>query len=104
MVDDAETLCARLDKLDRLVKLAQLNQPGDDRARMERSIQLVIRALQLVAQYRRRPQSARAERYMASGASIQPSGTAISRSLPSRAGWAGSEPRAIMRGLGRRVR
>jgi hypothetical protein len=24
MVDDAETLCARLDKLDRLVKLAQL--------------------------------------------------------------------------------
>ena len=91
MVDDAETLCARLDKLDRLVKLAQLNQSGDDRARMERSIQLVIRALQLVAQYRRRPQSARAERYMASGASIQPSGTAISRSLPSRAGWAGSE-------------
>jgi hypothetical protein len=37
MVDDAETLCARLDKLDRLVKLAQLNQSGDDRARMERS-------------------------------------------------------------------
>jgi hypothetical protein len=68
MVDDAETLCARLDKLDRLVKLAQLNQSGDDRARMERSIQLVIRALQLVAQYRRRPQSARAERSMASGA------------------------------------
>jgi hypothetical protein len=52
MVDDAETLCARLDKLDRLVKLAQLNQSGDDRARMERSIQLVIRALQLVARSR----------------------------------------------------
>jgi len=52
MVDDAETLCARLDKLDRLVKLAQLNQSGDDRTRMERSIQLVIRALQLVAQSR----------------------------------------------------
>jgi hypothetical protein len=35
---------------------------------------------------------------------IRPSVTAISRSLPSRAGWADSEPRAIMRGPGRRVR
>jgi hypothetical protein len=41
----------RLDRLDDLVKLAPFSQ-GDDHARIERSIQLVIRALQLVAQSR----------------------------------------------------
>ena len=35
---------------------------------------------------------------------IQPSAIAISRPLPSRAGWVGKKPRATMRGRGRRVR
>ena len=51
MTDDPDALRIRLDRLDELVKSARFSQ-GDDHARMERSIQLVIRALQLVAQSR----------------------------------------------------
>jgi hypothetical protein len=50
MTDDLDTLHARLDKLAALVELAQLNQ-AKDRARIERSIQLVCRALQEIARF-----------------------------------------------------
>ena len=54
MTDEPNTLRARLDKLAALVKLARLSRSEEDRARMERSIQLVSWALQEVARARRR--------------------------------------------------
>ena len=50
MTTDLDTLHARLDKLAALVELAQLNQ-AKDHARIERSIQLVCRALQEIARF-----------------------------------------------------
>ena len=52
MTEDPGTLRARLDKLAALVELARLGR-SEDRARMERTIQLVIWALQAVARARR---------------------------------------------------
>ena len=54
MTEDPGTLRARLDKLAALVELARLSRSEEDRARMERSIQLVSWALQTVARARRR--------------------------------------------------
>jgi hypothetical protein len=54
MVDEPATLYARLNKLVELVELAWLSQSEEDRARMERTIQLVSWALQTVARARRR--------------------------------------------------
>jgi Xaa-Pro aminopeptidase len=54
MTEDPGTLRARLDKLAALVELARLSRSEEDRARMERSIQLVSWALQAVARARRR--------------------------------------------------
>jgi Xaa-Pro aminopeptidase len=53
MTDDPGTLRARLYKLAALVELARLSRSEEDRARMERSIQLVSWALQAVARARR---------------------------------------------------
>jgi hypothetical protein len=53
MTEDPGTLRARLDRLAALVELAQLSRSEEDRARMERSIQLVSWALQTVAHARR---------------------------------------------------
>jgi hypothetical protein len=53
MADAPDTLRARLDKLAALVELTRWSQ-GEDRARMEQTIQLVIWALQAVACARRR--------------------------------------------------
>src|SRR4051795_2579953 len=53
MTEDPGTLRARLDKLAALVELARLSRSEEDRARMERSIQLVSWALQAVARARR---------------------------------------------------
>src|SRR4051812_50131150 len=52
MTEDPGTLRARLDKLAALVELARLSRSEEDRARMERSIQLVSWALQAVARAR----------------------------------------------------
>jgi hypothetical protein len=49
MVDGPATLYARLKKLAELVELARLSQSEKDRARMERTIQLVSQALRTVA-------------------------------------------------------
>jgi len=54
MTDDPGTLRTRLDKLAALVELARLSRSEEDRARMERTIQLVSWALQAVARARRR--------------------------------------------------
>ena len=54
MADAPDTLRARLDRLAALVELARLSQSAEDRARMERTIQLVSWALQTVARARRR--------------------------------------------------
>ena len=53
MTEDPGTLRARLNKLAALVELARLSRSEEDRARMERSIQLVSWALQEVARARR---------------------------------------------------
>jgi hypothetical protein len=53
MTDDPGTLRARLDRLTALVELTQLSRSEEDRARMERSIQLVSWTLQAVARARR---------------------------------------------------
>ena len=50
MTDDLDTPRARLDKLAALVEQTQLSQ-AKDRARIERSIQLVCRALQEIARF-----------------------------------------------------
>jgi len=50
MTDDLDTLRARLDKLAALVEQMQPSQ-AKDRARIERSIQLVCRALQEIARF-----------------------------------------------------
>jgi hypothetical protein len=50
MTNDLDTLRARLDKLAALVELAQPIQ-AKDHARIERSIQLVCRALQEIARF-----------------------------------------------------
>ena len=52
MVDEPGALYARLNKLAALVELARLSWSEEDRARMERSIQLVNWALQVVARAR----------------------------------------------------
>jgi hypothetical protein len=49
MVDEPATLYARLNKLVELVELAWLSQSEEDRARMERTIQLVSRELETAA-------------------------------------------------------
>jgi hypothetical protein len=49
MVDEPATLYARLNKLVELVELARLSQSEEDRARMERTIQLVSRELETAA-------------------------------------------------------
>jgi len=49
MADALDTLRARLDGLANLVELARWSRPGENRARMERTIQLVSWALQTVA-------------------------------------------------------
>jgi hypothetical protein len=54
MADAPDTLRARLDKLAALVQLARLSRSAEDRARMERTIQLVSWALQTVARARQR--------------------------------------------------
>src|SRR3954470_16502757 len=54
MADDPDTMRARLDRLANLVELARWSQSDEDRARMERSIQLVSGALQTVARARQR--------------------------------------------------
>jgi len=51
MVDEPGALYACLNKLAALVELARLGR-SEDRARMERTIQLVIWALQAVARFR----------------------------------------------------
>jgi hypothetical protein len=61
MADNHDDLHARLRKLADLVELARLSQV-EDRARMERSIRLIIRALQLVAQFRQKTQRGEAQR------------------------------------------
>ena len=53
MVDEPGALYACLNKLAALVELARLSRSEEDRARMERSIQLVSWALQTVARVRR---------------------------------------------------
>lgn len=53
MTDDPGSMRTRLDKLAELVELARLSRSEEDRARMERSIQLVSWALQAVARFRR---------------------------------------------------
>jgi hypothetical protein len=54
MADDPNTMRARLDRLAELVELARRSQSEEDRARMERTIQLVSWALQTVARARQR--------------------------------------------------
>jgi hypothetical protein len=54
MPDIPDTLRVRLDMLAELVKLARLSQSTEDRARMERTIQLVSWALQTVVRARLR--------------------------------------------------
>jgi hypothetical protein len=54
MADAPDTLRAHLDKLAALVQLARLSRLAEDRARMERTIQLVSWALQTVACARQR--------------------------------------------------
>jgi len=52
MADARDTLRVRLDRLAALVELARLSQSVEDRARMERSIQLVSWTLRTVAHAR----------------------------------------------------
>jgi hypothetical protein len=52
MTDEPNTLRARLDRLAALVELARQSRSEEDRARMERTIQLVSWALQAVARAR----------------------------------------------------
>jgi hypothetical protein len=54
MADEPDTLRARLDRLAALVELARQSRSEEDRARMERTIQLVSWALQAVARARQR--------------------------------------------------
>jgi hypothetical protein len=53
MIDDPATMRARLDRLSYLAHRT-LTTPPENRARVERTIQLVCRALQLVAWVRQR--------------------------------------------------
>jgi hypothetical protein len=53
MADEPGALYARLNKLAALVELARLSRSAEDRARMERTIQLVSWALQAMARLRR---------------------------------------------------
>jgi hypothetical protein len=52
MADNSDIIRSRLDWLAELVKLTRLSQSEEDRARVERSIQLVCRAFQAVARGR----------------------------------------------------
>jgi imidazolonepropionase-like amidohydrolase len=52
MADEPDTLRARLERLAALVELARQSRSEEDRARMERTIQLVSWALQAVARAR----------------------------------------------------
>jgi hypothetical protein len=61
MAGERKNLHAHLSKLAHLLELARRSQ-GEDRARMERSIRLVIRALQMIARQRQRTQSGMAQR------------------------------------------
>jgi hypothetical protein len=54
MADAPDTLRARLDRLAALVELTRRSRSEEDRARMERTIQLVSWALQTVARARLR--------------------------------------------------
>ena len=49
MADNSDTIRSRIDRLAKLVKLTRLSQSEEDRARMERSIQLICQAFQAVA-------------------------------------------------------
>jgi hypothetical protein len=64
MTDDPDTLRTHLDRLTELADLAHraLITPPEDRARMERAIQLICRALQTVAWVRQRTGPADRER------------------------------------------